>query len=191
MASNFWQAYSHTVGKPGETALGTPLDAFRGAALKRLRRLVPSTIQQTQIVVVDWLADSHGTPVLGTIESRENILRILLNGSRKEDPADLLHTISEEVCHLIQYQRGDPVDTTLPYEQRPHEIEAKRFAERIVGYSAPKRGIQILRLGPPQPRQANDDIARLADDFARRIEFSRLLLHIDPVRYKPFQPTPR
>ena len=62
---------------------------------------------------------------------------VLLNAFRREHPDDFAHTLMEEAVHVLQHLQGFPFDYSLPYEQRAHEIDAKRHASQVVRYERP------------------------------------------------------
>ncbi|GEM_PF-4763003 len=146
-----WETYVALVGQSGEHSLGRVSDVFTETFQSRILQHIEGDILNTPVLLTDTLPNDEEIVVLGCATfdlDSPNYAEILLNTHYQEDPADLVHTILEEVIHIHQYFRGDLFDNSLPYEQRPHEIEAKRIAEEIANFPRPDAIFKLLRLRP-------------------------------------------
>lgn len=65
----------------------------------------------------------------------DNEFTIRLNKSLS--PSELLITVLHELVHVSQYLRGMVMINDLPYDERPHEIEAHAMEKELVeGFNA-------------------------------------------------------
>ncbi|MCW3101084.1 MAG: phage head morphosis protein [Chthonomonadaceae bacterium] len=159
LSVRFWAVYKASVGKDTDQHLGQVRDCFHGQLRAALESEVPKWIIDTPVVVVPTLdAEDAGTITLGQAsryikDDGTPDYEVTLNGEYREDPAELVRTLLEEVGHLLQVWRGDVMDDTLPYEERPHEIDAKAFADRHAGY--PHTSRLYVRVNPTPPQSSS------------------------------------
>lgn len=133
-------------------------DVLQGETLRKARRAFRKTpeVLQSPILFRDDLPDHiiGFTPEhTGSAQfPNESGYAIALNGRVRMDPADIVRVLAEEAMHVARKFKKRPFDYTLPYEQRLHEITAKRGARYLTGrddlYDMP---VIRPRIAPTQP----------------------------------------
>ena len=134
---------------------------FQGETLERAKSYFEEYPQVLQSLVVlnEYMPNNlHGT--ISEDPTGKSGWAIDINGRLLYDPEELLSLIAEEAVHVMQKLSNQPFDFTLPYDERPHEIEAKKGALAITGQPYGRYMHAIVRTPGKPPSSELLDYAR-------------------------------
>ena len=114
--------YEHNCAKYRANAINNALVIAKDELMPRVRKLF------INIKPMRNLAEKHG--VYGDCmdeDDREFTIRVDTSISLDEMVTTILH----EMVHVKQYVFNDDMDYSLPYDERPHEIEAHTLEKQL------------------------------------------------------------